>query len=299
MNWILKHPTVLLIGSLALVLAGAVGVVVWWVIRPVNITVPDTLPDDFPAAGFAHASFERLLERFVDREGQVDYAAWSADASAATQLDRYLAALARYSPTNAPDRFPTEADQLAYWLNAYNACVIKGVLRHWPLKSVRDVKAPIDVVSGLAFFAKLRFSFGGERMSLHVLEQELIRKRFPDPRIHFVLNCASGGCPRLRPQLPEGPELEAYLTTSARDFVADDQNVRIDHAAKTVHFSQIFNWYREDFTSELERRGLPPAERTLLAYAKTVATGERLAELERAADYAEAFTEYDWGINDQ
>lgn len=297
MSWLMRHPTVLFSVSLALLLLGAAGLVAWFVLRPVPIRVPDTLPAGFPQEGFSHAAFEELLGRFVDAGGEVDYAGWAGDAEAKRKLDAYLAALARFSPENAPARFPTDADELAYWLNGYNACVIKGVLRHWPIQSVRDVKAPIDVVSGLAFFGTLQFVLGGEAMTLHHLEHGIIRARFPDPRAHFVLNCASGGCPVLRPELPQGDALEPYLAKAASEFVADAANVRIDHAAKTLQLSKIFEWYRDDFIKELERRGLPPAERTLLAYLLLVADGPTKAELERAKEYTVSFLEYDWGIN--
>jgi hypothetical protein len=297
MAWLLRHPTLVLLVSLLLLGGGALGLFGWIVIRPVRVRVPDRLPDGFPAAGFDHASFAALLERFVDGQGEVDYAAWKADAQASEQLDRYLAAAARYSPDSHPDRFPTPADRQAYWLYAYNACVIKGVLLHWPLQSVRDVKPPVDVVSGLGFFAKLWFTLGGEAMSLYRLENGVVRVRFPDPRSHFVLNCASAGCPTLRPELPTGAELEPFLARSAADFVADPVHVEVDHERRVVRLSQIFEWYASDFTSELARRGLPPSRQTLAVYVASVAEGARREELERAADYALEFRPYDWGLN--
>lgn len=83
MTWILKHPTLLLLLSLALLLCGAAGLVAWFMVKPTRISVPDTLPPDFPEKGFSHASFEALLGRFVAESGEVDYAGWVADADAA------------------------------------------------------------------------------------------------------------------------------------------------------------------------------------------------------------------------
>ena len=297
MPWLLRHPNVLLALSVTLLLAGLGGCVAWYVIRPVVLRVPDRLPPGFPDAGFDHTPFEVLLTRFVDAGGQVDYATWAADLDARAALDAYLGAVARFSPTRTPKRFPDESDRLAYWLYAYNACVLKGVLEHWPLKSVRDVEAPLNVVAGLGFFGKLNFVLGGETMSLHHLEQGVVRKRFSDPRIHFVLNCASGGCPVLRPELPTGDALEPSLARAARDFVADSANVLVDHEAKVLRLSQIFDWYRSDFDAELTRRGLPPATRTLAAYVHLVSGGERRVELERALTYRIEFLPYEWDLN--
>ena len=299
MTWILKHPTLLLALSVLLLLLGAAGLVAWFIVKPTRISVPDAVPSEFPETGFSHESFEGLLGRFVGQTGEVDYAGWSADAEALKSLDLYMGAIARYSPTSTPERFPEEADRLAYWLYAYNACVIKGVLVNWPLESVREVKAPLDLVAGLGFFGKLRFTLGGEVMSLYTLENGVIRKQFTDPRVHFVLNCASDGCPVLRPELPTGDALEPHLAKAAAEFVANPQNVLIDHEAKRLRISQIFEWYQADFIAELTRRGLPTAERTLAAYVRLVADPARRAELEAAKGYATEFIAYDWGINAQ
>jgi hypothetical protein len=296
MAWIARHPTLLLVLSLALVLMGSAGLSVWWILRPAPIRVPDELPAEFPAEGFSHASLGRLLTRFVDAKGDVDYAAWYADAASRAELWRYLAALGRYSPRSAPQRFPGESERLAYWINGYNACVIEGVLRHWPIGSVQEVRAPVEVVAGLGFFGKLHFNLGGEWMSLHHLESEHVRVAFPDPRTHFVLNCASGGCPRLRPQLPAGPDLEVALGAAAREFVADPRHVVVDDSARVVRLSSIFVWYEADFLADLGRRGLPP---NVLCYVLELAEPPLRAALERALSegYVVEAIPYDWSLN--
>ena len=267
------------------------------VLRPVVLRVPDALPDAFAQTGFSHAALEELLKRFVTPDGRVRYQEWHDDPDALKQLDLYLGAVARYGPNNAPDRFPEQSHRLAYWMNAYNACVIRGVLEHWPLDSVRDVRAPLEPKAGFGFFYRLRFVLGGETMSLYTLEHSVIRGRFTDPRIHFVLNCASDGCPRLRPELPTGDALEAHLAETTRDFLADPNQVRIDHAARRVALSQIFEWYQEDFILDLTRRGFPTEQRTLLVWLTQAASESLAAELERASDYEIVFADYDWDVN--
>ena len=69
------------------------------------------------------------------------------------QLNSYLGAVSRFSPDNAPHRFRGRNDELAYWIYAYNAYVIRSVLDHWPLDSVTDVKAPLEAIKGLGFFS--------------------------------------------------------------------------------------------------------------------------------------------------
>ena len=224
--------------------------------RPQLITIDADIPENFPVSGFAHDALERLLRQFVDADGNVDFDRWHQSAVDRELLDSYLAAVGRFSPAATPERFPGKSDELAYWMYGYNAYVIKSVLDHWPIKSVTDVKAPIEAVTGLGFFYRQRFHFGGAPLSLYTVENEEIRKAFRDPRIHFVLYCASGSCPVLRPELPTGDELEQMLQEATVTFISDPQNVRVDHDKKQIVLSAIFEMYRNDFIIELTRRGL-------------------------------------------
>jgi hypothetical protein len=96
-------------------------------------------------------------------------------------------------------------------------------------------------------------------MSLQHLEDEIVRKRFGDARVHAALNCASLGCPKLRRLAFEGATVETDLDRAMRDFVADGRNCRIDPATRTVWLSKIFDWYEEDFVAfERRRRTLAP-----------------------------------------
>ena len=192
-----------------------------------------------------------------------------------------LAAVVAFSPDSHPERFPAASDELVYWIQAYNAYVIRAVLERWPLASVTDVKAPIEAVRGLGFFYRLRYGFGGEYYSLFAVEHNIIRKRHRDARIHFVLNCGSESCPVLRPELPTGNALEETLAQAAADFVADPANVAIDHDARTITLSRIFKWFRKDFENDLRLRGLP-VDNGLVDYVANVAP-DRYAGRPRAS----------------
>ena len=261
------------------------------------IVVDADLPDRFPESGFSHADFESLLKKHVDVSGNIDYERWHAGEPDREQLDQYLAAVSAFSPETTPERFPRRSDALAYWIYAYNAYVIHSVLEHWPLKSVTDVKAPIEAVKGLGFFYRQRFLFGGEAYSLYAVEHQKILATYKDPRVHFVLNCASESCPILRPVLPVGDELESLLELSAADFVNDPANVRIDHDHKQVVLSTIFKWYRNDFVNDLRRRGLP-ADHGVISYIVTIASSRLSDEIGAAVDYELVFRDYDWTLND-
>ena len=263
--------------------------------RPQLVTIDSDIPTDFPDSGYSHDVFENLLHKYVDADGNVDFDRWHKNDPDRASLNSYLAAVSHFSPASTPDRFPRKSDELAYWMYGYNGYVIKSVLDHWPIKSVTDIKAPIEAVTGLGFFYRQRFLFGGDALSLYTVENEEIRKAFHDPRIHFVLFCASGSCPVLRPELPTGEELEKMLDEAAVAFVSDPNNVRIDHDRGEIVLSAIFEMYGSDFLRELTRKGLP-AQKGVVDYVRNVAPGSLRAELERAADYDVSFAEYDWAI---
>jgi hypothetical protein len=248
-------------------------------------------------APFSHAGFAPVLSRFVDEQGQVDYAGLRAEPRA---LDRYYYRVARYSPDSNPELFPTEAARLAYWINGYNAAVLSAVVRRDSLDSVLDVRPPFPfffLPRQTGFFVFQRVRLGGKSSNLWSVETR-IRKQYKDPRIHFALNCASRGCPRL-PQTPfQATELDAQLDREARAFVAEPRNVRIDEAERVVYLSSIFDWYRSDFLEWLAEHS-PGATPTLLAYVTRYATAEQASALGRAADYEVRFVPYDWGLNAQ
>lgn len=164
------------------------------------------------------------------------------------------------------------------------------------MDSVTNVKAPLEIVKGLGFFYQLRFVFGGKAYSLYAVENDIIRARYRDARIHFVLNCGSESCPALRPELPVAEELEPFLQQAVVDFVSDERNVRIDHEKNEVVLSTIFKWFRKDFINDLRRRGLP-SERGLIDYVASVAPEPLRKELAVSADYAIVFNDYDWAAN--
>ncbi|MFC1525270.1 DUF547 domain-containing protein [Candidatus Latescibacterota bacterium] len=135
---------------------------------------------------FGHELLDRVLLSSVDAEGRIDYAGLKADR---LELDQYIDSLAAVSPVSHPARFPTPAHALAYWINAYNAFVLRGVVDAYPVSSVKD----ISLLNG--FFRRLRFVAGGSEMTLDHIENDIIRPTYRDPRIHFVVNCGAVSCP--------------------------------------------------------------------------------------------------------
>ncbi len=260
------------------------------------------LPVDEPLAvsnGFSHDKFRAVLTSYVDEHGKVDYAGLAYQPK---NLELYYDSITRYSPDSHPELFPDKPYELAYWINAYNVGVLKTVLTHYPIESVLEVKNPtllFFLTDKAGFFYFQRLSFGGTTTSLYYLENEVIRKRYREPRIHFALNCAAIGCPRL-PRTPfTGAELDKQLDLETRKFLAELRNFYIDHGKKTIFLSSIFKWYEEDFTEYYQER-YPLSTPALLDYIELYLSKERQTELDRVrANYSIEFIPYDWGLNNQ
>ena len=241
-----------------------------------------TRAGDAPA--FDHRDWSVVLSRFVDEQGRVDYEALALDRAT---LDRYLARIAEVGPRSMPERFPTRADELAYYVNAYNALVFQGVL---------DGPLPTDTVwrgilPGYGFFVGRKFRLDRQSINLRNLENKIVRARFGDARVHAALNCASVGCPRLPTTAFEAGRLERELNSAMTEFVSNEQNVRIDEADRTVFLSKIFDWYREDFLADEREAG--NAKPSLIDYVNRF----RGDATPIPADYAVRFLEYDKRLN--
>lgn len=244
-------------------------------------------PPGHGAEPFSYESWARVLEAHVDSRGLVGYDALARDRG---DLDRFLAAVAKTSPTSHPALFPTRNDELAYWINAYNALVFRGVLARGPER--KSVWAG-GLVSGYSFFVGMEVVLGGVKTNLRRLENGTIREGFRDPRVHAALNCASLGCPRLPRKAFDPGSLDAELEAAMKEFVAEDRNVSVDPAARTVRLSKIFDWFERDFLDFERSRGNP--DPGLLDYVNRY-RGD-LPAVPR--DYAIGFFPYDKALNRQ
>jgi len=232
--------------------------------------------------------YERALARYLDDRGRVNYAAWKAQSADVDQLDRFLGALMARPPQSQRG-----AASLAYWMNLYNAIVIREVLRRWPLDSVRDVRAGL-LNGSLGFFRGLSFRVGDTELSLDDIEHRVIREQYADARIHFALNCGAESCPPLRPLAFSAERLDQELGRATREFLAQPANFEVDDARRRVTVSKLFDWYGDDFRAHAERAG-KPAE--VLSFIALVGGPQVSKQASRAAGYQLRFRDYDWGVN--
>lgn len=245
---------------------------------------------------FSHADFDRVLKRFVNKQSMVDYAAIKVYRD---EMEDYYKQLTFYSPDSHPQMFPTDAHKLAYWINAYNASVIKMVMKYYPIRSVTEVNGPIPInfiAPKSGFFVAHRILLGGDTYSLSSLES-LIRERFRDPRVSFALNGAARGCPRLWREAYNGEHLETQLERATKYFFSEDRNLLVDHDAKAVYMSPLLSSHKGDLKEWLERTD-PESESSVLAYAELYAPVEKSSDLAMAQDYDIEYTDFDWRLND-
>lgn len=252
-----------------------------------------------PITAVDHRALSALLGRYVSDAGAVDYEAWKASAADVAALDRYLGQLTAASPDSHPALFATAAARLSYWINLYNAVVIREVLRRWPLESVRDVEPTLTSkwIRGKGFFYDLRFSVAGDTLNLRDLENKIIRDRFEDARIHFAINCASASCPVIGADSFEPGDLEARLEAATAAFVNQPGNVRVDEVGRAIRLSKIFEWYRGDFERDARARRMGNGR--LIDFVRHYARGELRRRLDRAIErrWKLAFLDYDWSVN--
>lgn len=175
------------------------------------IVVPGLTPVPTPTYAVAatdalvdHSTYDKLLKKYVTAQGLVDYKGFKADE---TVFNQYLALLNK----NPPAASWSKADQMAYWINAYNAYTIRLILDHYPVQSIKDIGSKIQIPFVTTPWAAKFFSISGEQMSLDNIEHGILRQKFDDPRIHFTLVCASISCPRLRNEAYTAAQLEKQL----------------------------------------------------------------------------------------
>lgn len=246
-----------------------------------------------------HETFHELLGRYVSEDGHVAYQQWAHHPPDVEALDRYIAELAETSPQSLPTLFPSSSDRLSYWINLYNALVMREVLRRWPLATVDDVRIdnPRFEVAGRGLLHDLSFDVGGRRMTLLEMERAITRDRFGDARTHFAISCSARSCPLLPPHPFDPRRLDEQLDEAARRFVNDSANVAIDPERGNIQLSPLFRWYERDFVRFVKDRTSHPAP-TVVDFLTLYAEPPLSEEIQRAQSrgFELAYRAYDWSV---
>ena len=225
-------------------------------------------------ADFDHGDFDELLQRHVDADGLVDYAALAADPA---PLRAYVARLG-----SAPFSELSRDSKLALLINAYNAFTLQLIAEHYPIDSIHAIPAEDR-------WDSQRWEVAGGRYSLDQIENELIRPNFREDRIHFALVCAALGCPVLQPAAYSGQRIEEQLERQARSIHEDPRWFRFDEAEGLVWLTQVYSWYASDF-EQLHGSVLAAAARYSAALRNALDEGRPVRI---------RWLPYDWALNER
>ncbi len=220
----------------------------------------------------SHSIWDSLLKKHIDGKGFANYKGFIRDS---VELNRYLDLLSTHHPQDSWSR----EEQMAYWINAYNAFTVKLIVDHYPVKSIKDIKKGIPFVNTVWDIKFIKIQ--NKTYDLNHIEHAILRKVFKDARIHAAINCASYSCPRLLPEAFTASRLDSQLEDAMRDFINDTVRNRV--SAQKAEISSIFNWFGGDFKDDA---GSIRSYINRYAKDKVSKTGQI------------TYMEYNWSLND-
>jgi Protein of unknown function, DUF547 len=236
-----------------------------------------------------YAVWDGLLKKHVrwqpdNKQSRVDYAGLKSERAT---LKKVLDAMTSVTPAEF-ERWSRE-QQMAFLVNAYNAFTVELILTRWPdLQSIKDLGSLLQSPWKKKFFVLL-----GEQRHLDWIEHEQLRPRYQDPRVHAAVNCASIGCPALRPEAFAPGKLEAQFDDGMQRFMGDRTRNRV--AGGKLEVSMIFKWFREDF--EQGWLGYKQLNDVFARYASQLSDQPEEQRKLRERALSPSFLDYDWSLN--
>ncbi|MGB3727836.1 MAG: DUF547 domain-containing protein [Thermodesulfobacteriota bacterium] len=217
--------------------------------------------------------YKNVLQTYI-QDGLVDYAGLKSNPE---DLKLYLKQTSVVTKENFDEW--TKDEQLAFLINLYNAQSLALVVENYPVKSIKDIATD----TGGAWKLPIVNLFG-ELITLDALENEVIRKNYPDPRVHFALVCAALGCPDLINTPYEAKALDTQLEEQTKTFLMDSDKNSIDINQKILMLSPIFDWFKEDFSAK---------SGSVIEFVNPYYDNKTNKE------FKIEYTNYDWSLNDQ
>lgn len=216
-----------------------------------------------------HQGFDAVLKDHVT-DGQVDYTSIQQD----SRFHNYLSAIQNINPKN----FATKQQQLAFWINAYNALAIKGII---------DNLSPSSLFGRYSFFKSTNYKVAGQTINLDDLEKKIIIP-FEEPRIHFAIVCASASCPKLRSEAYLASRLNEQLETNTYEFLNNENKNQFNSNKKVAKVSKIFDWFTDDF-----EKHSGSVQKYIAQYVDNKALKIALSN----ESYKIKYLKYDWQLN--
>jgi len=237
--------------------------------------------------------FDQILDLNV-RDGFVYYRALKSDRA---RLDAFVASLDGVRLDTASPQ-----EQIAFWLNGYNAIVLQTVIDHYPM-TTRSREYPAGSIRQIpGAFERQPHKLAGRTLTLDEVEQTVL-PTFHDPRVFFALGRGAVSSGRLRSEAFTPARLEQQLAEAAGECATHTLCVQVDSAQNVLRVSSIFSWRRSEFVDAYAERAAniftmrSPVERAVLAFiAPKMLSAER--QLLDRNDFKMEYLPFDWSLND-
>ena len=219
-----------------------------------------------------HEIWNTLTKTHVSESGQVNYKGFQKDS---VTLNKYIDLLSQNHPNK---KNWSKNEQLAYWINAYNAFTVKLIIDNYPTKSIKDVKGGVPFINSVWDIKFIEIE--GATYDLNNIEHGIVRKQFDDPRIHAALNCASISCPKLRNEAFTPERLESQMEDQMKYFINNPVKNKI--TSDDIQLSKLMKWYKGDFTKK----------------GKLIDYLNKYSEVKINKDAKISHLDYDWNLNE-
>ena len=258
-------------------------------------------PQASTEAVFSHKKFNTLLSSYVSEDGLINYGAIKAKP---LTLYSYLEEIAELKLALLKEM--DEGEQIAFYINAYNALTIKSIVENYPIQSTLSEKLQefpknsIRQIKGV--WKKNKHHLHGEMLSLDEIEHKILRVKYNEPRIHMALVCAALSCPPLRAEAYTGGKLEKQLAEQSEVFLKTEAGLRVNstHKGAQVFISPIFKWFGRDFIAykNQEIKGnWSEEQRAVLGFVRRYAPAKIGDSIEKG-NYSLKYSDYDWTLNE-
>ena len=247
---------------------------------------PELIPfwhasDDLNDSTIDHSNWQNLLDSYLIKDhpsgiNRFNYAALKANSSDLQTLKEYL-----FSLTSLDPREYSRPEQLAYWINLYNALTVFVVTGRYPVESIKDIKSSLI---NFGPWDKELITIQDQKLTLNNIEHGILRPIWQDGRLHYAINCASLGCPNLAPEVYRADNTERLLEQSSKDYINHPRGASVEGGDLKV--SSIYDWFKDDFGGTNES-----VIEHLLQYAEPE-LAEQLRHLTEFDD------DYDWSLNE-
>ncbi|MFH0984018.1 MAG: DUF547 domain-containing protein [Candidatus Omnitrophota bacterium] len=245
------------------------------------------------ATAFDYSSWDAFLKKNVNEKGEVDYRSIKNDPK---ELNDFIESLTQAGGSDMK-AWPRE-EVLAFWLNAYQASMMKLIVEHYPVASVQKIPGFWDLTA----FRIGKILKRQKQFSLNDIRVRCLISVYRDEKIHLALSMAAKSGPVLMAEAFTGPKVEGQLFLLTRKFVADPRCVDVVPGRKKIMLSRIFKWYADDFKLDfgtLESRGkLSAGENAVVSFLAYYLEDEAKDEYLQEAQYKIDYLPFDWELND-